>query len=132
MKRMILAILAAWHGFNGLFMLALPGRWYETVPGVEHTGPFNGHFVNDIGLAFLAAAAGLALAAFRPGRSRAFLAAPAVFLGGHALLHLAEFLHGHSGAAEIARDTFLILVPGLLPAWLLWQDSRAARNGATP
>lgn len=132
MQRTILVILAALHGFNGLAMLVLPAHWYETVPGVEHTGPFNGHFVNDIGIAFLAAAAGLALAALRRDRLAALLAAPVIFLCGHAVLHLAGFFHGHSGVAEIVRDTFLILVPGLLPAVLLWQDLRTRSKGETP
>ena len=38
---------------NGLFMLALPEAWYFAVPGVTDTGPFNQHFVRDIGLIFL-------------------------------------------------------------------------------
>jgi hypothetical protein len=53
----------------GLFYLALgammlidPAGWYEATPGVAHTGPFNAHFVIDVGLAF-AASGGLWLAA---------------------------------------------------------------------
>lgn len=38
---------------NGLFMLASPARWYFSVPGVTDSGPFNQHFVPDIGLIFL-------------------------------------------------------------------------------
>ncbi len=38
---------------NGLFMLASPADWYFSVPGVTTTGPFNQHFVRDIGLIFL-------------------------------------------------------------------------------
>lgn len=34
---------------NGLFMLADPVQWYAMVPGVPETGPFNPHFVRDIG-----------------------------------------------------------------------------------
>ena len=35
---------------NGLFMLLAPSTWYHFVPGVTHTGPFNQHFIRDIGL----------------------------------------------------------------------------------
>lgn len=132
MTKIILLVLAAWHGLNGFVMLLMPVRWYETVPGVTHTGPFNGHFIADIAIAFLASAIGLALAAFRSGSaSVAFLAAPAVFLGGHAVLHAVEFLHGHLNAYEIIRDMATIIVPGLLPAFLAFRILQFQTNGAT-
>ena len=60
--RRILAALAAILGvLNGLAMLFAGRRWYETLPGVIETGPYNPHFVQDIGAAFLVA--GLSLAA---------------------------------------------------------------------
>ena len=39
---------------NGLFMLLAPHAWYPAVPGVTETGPYNPHFVRDIGAAYLA------------------------------------------------------------------------------
>ncbi|MEX0345662.1 MAG: hypothetical protein AB3N20_12110 [Rhizobiaceae bacterium] len=131
MTKTILAVLSAWHGLNGIVMLAMPVRWYETVPGVTHTGPFNGHFIADIAIAFLASAIGLALAAFRSGSaSAAFMAAPAVFLGGHAVLHAVEFFHGHLNAYEVIRDTATIIVPGLLPALLALRIFQYQTRGA--
>src|SRR5688572_21425144 len=35
---------------NGLFMLVAPEPWYNLVPGVTDTGPFNQHFIRDIGI----------------------------------------------------------------------------------
>jgi len=111
--RGLLVILALYHGVNGLVMLAAPVTWYGLVPGVEDTGPFNPHFVRDIGLAFLAAAVGLALAG--RGAGGAALWPAAVFLGGHAGLHVVEMvLHG-AGATAALRDTLFILLPGLAP-----------------
>ncbi|HVY56846.1 MAG TPA: hypothetical protein VHA77_03260 [Xanthobacteraceae bacterium] len=40
---------------NGLLMLFDPAGWYGLVPGVPETGPFNPHFVRDIGCAYLVA-----------------------------------------------------------------------------
>ena len=40
-------------GANSIFMLLAPEGWYLAVPGVTSTGPFNQHFVRDIGLIFL-------------------------------------------------------------------------------
>lgn len=45
-----IAILLGIGGIaNGLFMLVSPADWYFAVPGVTTTGPFNQHFVRDIG-----------------------------------------------------------------------------------
>ena len=116
MKTVLLA-LAFINIANAAFMLAAPGAWYAHVPGVTESGPFNGHFIADIGLAFLAAGLGLAFAAFAPpGRRSAFLAAPALFLAGHSLLHVAELI-GHGGA--VLRDTALVIGPGLIPALIV-------------
>ena len=118
--RTLLLALAVFHGVNGIVMLAAPGLWYDTVPGVVETGPANVHFIRDIGLGFLAAAAALAMAA-RRGPGLAALPA-AVFLGGHAGLHLGEMItHGTTAPAAL-RDTALILIPGLLPLLALRRD----------
>lgn len=112
--RLLLAALFVYHGVNGLIMLFMPEFWYATVPDVDHTGPFNPHFVRDIGLGFITAAAGLGMAAWRPALSAALWPA-AVFLGGHAGLHIVEMaLHGISTMAGL-RDGLIIVVPGLLP-----------------
>lgn len=39
---------------NAVWMLAGPMHWYSDLPTTApHTGPFNPHFVRDIGCAFL-------------------------------------------------------------------------------
>lgn len=114
MTRIVLFILAAWHGINGIFMLLGPRRWYASIPGVMDTGAFNPHFVTDIGIAFLACALALLVAAQAGGMHRvALLLAPALFLGGHALLHL--LAPDNTSLSAWMRDAVAILVPGFLP-----------------
>jgi hypothetical protein len=121
--RILAVLLAVYHGANGLFMLALPRLWYASVPGVTETGPFNVHFVQDIGLAFLGASFALALFA-RRGVHHLVLWPAALFLGGHASLHLSEMLvHGATAWAAL-RDILTIVVPGLLPLVLIAVDMR--------
>ena len=60
MRRLIAGVLAALTALNGSMMLFAGPSWYASVPGVSETGPFNPHFVQDIGAPFLVA--GLALA----------------------------------------------------------------------
>ncbi len=114
--RTLLILIGLYQSANGIFMLAAPALWYATIPGVTETGPANLHFIRDIGLAFIAAGAGLLIGAFKQDR-RAILTA-SIFLGGHALLHLAELLHGTT-AIDALRDIVLIALPGLLPLALL-------------
>ena len=68
--RVILGLLGVLNLGNGLLILAAPHHWYESVPGVAATGPFNHHFVIDIALAYVASGAFM-LAALRAGRSAA-------------------------------------------------------------
>ena len=95
MRRLIAAILAIPTLFNGLAMLAAGPLWYETVPGVSETGPFNPHFVQDIGVAFLVAGLALAARAWRPRYWPAAIAG-AGFLAAHALIHLVMVASGHT------------------------------------
>ena len=51
MRNLTLAVLGLSLLANGLFMLLAPAPWYAPIPGVSATGPFNSHFVRDIGCA---------------------------------------------------------------------------------
>jgi uncharacterized protein YjeT (DUF2065 family) len=113
--RPVLLALAALQVLNGLLMLTAPQFWYGAVPGVTETGPFNSHFVRDIGLGFLSAGCALGMAGWYTAIARPLVAVASIFLVGHALLHLTEMvLHGTS-PGHAARDLTLIVVPALLP-----------------
>lgn len=83
---LLAALLALALFMNGVVMMGAPLSWYGFVPGVAATGPFNEHFVGDVGAAYVAAALSLALAAGRLERTPAIPAAAFLFL--HALIHL--------------------------------------------
>lgn len=84
MKWLLPAILA----INGAVMMLAPAWWYPRVPGVLETGPFNDHFVRDIGAAFLACALALGWALKDPARGLGLAAVSASFLCLHAAIHL--------------------------------------------
>ena len=111
MQRSIAAIFAIFSVFNGGTMLFAGPFWYESVPGASETGPYNPHFVQDIGAAFLVA--GLALAA-RVWRSVYWPAgvAGAGFLAAHALIHLVAIIAGHDH--HIGFDLMTIVLPSAL------------------
>ena len=57
-KRTLAAALAAILVANALAMLLAAPWWYGAVPGVIATGPFNAHFIADIGQVFFHAEIG--------------------------------------------------------------------------
>ena len=109
MRRSIAAILAVPTILNGLVMLVAGPFWYGHVPGVTGTGPFNLHFVQDIGVGFLIAGLALAARAWRPRYWPAAVAG-AAFLAAHALIHLVAIIGGHD------HETVFDLVAVVLPS----------------
>jgi hypothetical protein len=99
---------------NGLFMLASPANWYFAVPGVTTTGPFNQHFLRDIGLIFLFIGAAFLIGAARPIYRVALWAAASLWLAGHALFHFWEVAVGICGPSALARDFPAVTLPAIL------------------
>ena len=114
LKRWLAGLLGAGSAFNGAFMLADGPRWYASVPGVTHTGPFNPHFVADIGAAYLVGGLALVARAWRPRYWPAAVAG-AAFFAAHAVIHVADIAMGHS--AYPTMDAGLVIVPAALALW---------------
>src|SRR3954463_16408421 len=88
MSRLVSGLLAAVMGANGLAMLFAGLWWYGVVPGVTATGPFNPHFVRDIGAAYLVAGGALAAYARWPRQAWAAVVASAAFQVLHVAVHV--------------------------------------------
>lgn len=114
MKRALAAIIGIGGAANGVFMLAAPPLWYDSVPGLAHTGPFNPHFVSDIGVAYLVASLALIARAWRP-RYWPAAAAGAAFMIGHAIIHVLDIVSERTG--NVSVDVGLVIAPALLAAW---------------
>jgi hypothetical protein len=99
--RALLLLVGLLQAANGLAMLVAPMMWYETTPGVAAIGPFNHHFILDIGMAFIASGSLLALGA-RAGRSAAqYAIAGAIFPILHAFIHIAGWFEGFPSQTSI-------------------------------
>jgi hypothetical protein len=119
-KTILAAFLALILGVNAVAMLFAARWWYGAVPGVTATGPFNPHFIKDIGAAYLAVAAALAWSATRPTAGAGAAMFAAGFLGLHALIHVADEIAGGHAMAEFIRDFPGVFVPALLSGWIAW------------
>lgn len=107
-SRWLLGLLGLLQMINGLWMLLAPESWYAAVPGVTLEGPFNHHFINDIGFAFIASGAGM-LMAFRPGKTAATLAlAGATWPALHACVHVWEWI-----ADGLPSDPHILVSTGI-------------------
>lgn len=111
---------------NAGWMLATPESWYWAIPGVPDRGPFNQHFVRDIGLIYALCGAAFVWGALHPALRVALWWAPAAWLTGHALFHFWEVAAGLCGPASLLEDFPGVTLPALLALALAWQAHRRA------
>jgi hypothetical protein len=125
MRGLVAWILGLGLAANGLVMLAAPADWYAALPGVADTGPFNPHFVRDIGAAYLVTgAAFVSLGLYRAAWPAALAAA--AFLTLHALVHLWDAAAGREHAHALVVDLPTVFLPPALAIWLVWPLGRRA------
>lgn len=128
----IAVVLGAGALANGTFMLVSPVNWYFAVPGVTTTGPFNQHFIRDIGIIFLFLGAAFLIGAARPQYRIVLWGAATLWLACHALFHFWEVAVGICGASALVRDFPAVTLPALLGAALtLWAIARRNLQGET-
>jgi hypothetical protein len=111
----LLAFMAVTNAANAGWMLLDPAQWYTDLPAaVPDTGPFNPHFVRDIGVAFAMTALAFGWAAWEPRWRPPLVAIGTVFVAGHALVHVFDTVRG-----ALDGDHWLIDLPVYLPALVL-------------
>jgi hypothetical protein len=110
-------ILAVFYAVNGAVMIADPQWWYGATPGVSGTGPFNPHFVVDVGIAFLGS--GLLIGWGASGAGWRLVLAGAAFPVGHALFHIVGFLDGHVHG-PVWVEALGVVLPAGLAVWAAW------------
>ncbi len=114
---------------NALWMLAGPMHWYTELPAdVPDTGPFNPHFVRDIGCAFLTVGVALVWAAYDVARRFPLTATATLFIAGHALVHVYDTMTGAIGGHHWWLDLPPVYLPAVLLIGVTWN---LHRNEAT-
>jgi hypothetical protein len=125
----IASVLGALAILNGAFMLVSPQSWYFAVPGVTTTGPFNQHFIRDIGLMFLLVGIAFLVGATREEARLWLWGTATLWLSGHALFHLWEVAAGICGPSDLVRDFPAVSLPALvgviLTGWAIATRHRA-------
>jgi hypothetical protein len=117
---------------NGLVMLADPADWYFAVPGVTTTGPFNQHFLRDIGLIYVMMGGGFLAGIARPRERVVLWAASTLWLAGHALFHFWEVSVGICGTSALVRDFPGVTTPAILGLALTIASTRHNARAPLP
>jgi hypothetical protein len=134
MTRSLVLRLAGLFGvalaLNGVFMLLSPESWYFTVPGVTATGPFNQHFVRDIGVIYLLLGSAFMAGAAQPPSRVALWGAATLWLAGHALFHFWEVAVGICSPSVLPRDFPAVTLPAIVGAVLTYWAFRGSRIGS--
>jgi hypothetical protein len=130
MRKVLLWIVGLTQLAVAGLMLLDPQAFYDLVAGVKETGPFNAHFLRDVGAAFLVAGGGLLWFA-RDSRAWPAALAGAGFLTLHALIHLWDGLAGRERPAHLVHDLPLLFGVAALALWLAWprRDPKSAVKG---
>ena len=118
MPRIVAGLLGAFLAANAVAMLMASQHWYLAVPGVPATGPYNGHFIHDIGAVYLVIAASLGWFAWRPAQGWGALVAAATWLVLHGLIHVHDAILSPTCGHDLVRDLPGVFAPALIAAWI--------------
>ena len=118
----ILLVLGIGGIVNGLFMLFTSEAWFVRI--AADTGPFNVHLVRDVGAAYVTSGVATVWGARAPAWRTPLVAAAALFLGLHGLIHVAEVATGVQPPLHLLEDFPGVYLPALLLAGIAF-TSRA-------
>ena len=113
---------------NGILMVLTPESWYWLVPGVPDRGPFNQHFVRDIGFLYLLMGAAFIYGALVVKYREALWSMSAAWLSVHAVFHVWEVAVGICGPQSLIEDFAGVTLPALIAIWLVYTNKRTLKN----
>lgn len=110
---------------NGVFMTVAPEAWYWSVPGVPDRGPFNQHFIRDIGFIYMLGGAAFIYGGIYPANRVMLWLVPTAWLTVHAMFHVWEVIVGICGPEALIVDFGGVTLPALLGIALIYWSHRA-------
>ena len=110
---------------NGVFMTFAPESWYWAVPLVPDRGPFNQHFLRDIGINYMLIGVAFIYGALYVKHRVPLWFVPTAWLTGHAIFHVWEVLVGICGPEALIVDFAGVTLPALAGICLVYGSYRA-------
>ncbi|MCR9259992.1 MAG: hypothetical protein NXH95_09730 [Pseudomonadaceae bacterium] len=103
-----------------VFMMIAPESRYWAVTGVPDRGPFNQHFVRDIGFIYLLGRAAFVFGSVYTRHRLQLWLVPTAWLAFHAVFHVWEVVVGICGPESLVEDLAGVTVPALLGLGLIY------------
>jgi len=102
---------------TGLYISIAPMVFYENGPGVADTGPYNMHFLRDVGFAFTISAIGLAYGLYQ--KLKPLVVFGSAWLVVHGIFHFTLWLiHGNKTSQAAIIDLLIVVLPAAILAYL--------------
>ena len=118
MNNKVIMIIAITLGLamvaNGTYMIIAPEPWYWAIPGVPDRGPFNQHFIRDVGFIYALAGTAYIYGAIYTKQSFSLWLIPTAWLTCHAIFHVWEVAVGICGPEALAQDFAGVTLPALV------------------
>lgn len=111
---LVAGVLAILMLANGIWMILSPEAWYWAIPGVPDRGPFNQHFVRDIGIAYFLIGISFAAGIRNPTSRTVLWFLPSAWLAGHGLFHFWEVAVGICGPESLVEDFAGVTLPAAI------------------
>jgi len=112
-QRLILLGIGVISGITGVVIYSAPQFFYDSIPGLDLMGPFNIHFIRDVGLAYLAG--GIVLVAGGTLNDRRVALAGVLWFFLHGLFHMQIWIHRGLPFDDIFWfDFFAVISPSFL------------------
>lgn len=117
MRVMLLWGLAVFYLLTGLYISVAPFVFYETGPGVSDTGPYNMHFLRDVGFAFTVSSLGITYGLLR--RLKPLIVFGTAWLAMHGLFHFVLWIvHSNPASNDALIDLGIVVLPAALLSYL--------------
>ena len=123
--RACLIVLGLIHFITGPIAFFAPEAFYEAIPGAKMMGPFNIHFIRDVGLTFIVRGGAMIYGALHWNQGVAVVGAawPAL----HALFHIQiQISRGLPFDFIMAFDFFAVVLPAFAAMFLAYRLPDAA------
>jgi len=131
MRHTILWGLVAFYLITGLYIAITPFGFYETAPGVADTGPYNMHFLRDVGFAFTVSA--LAIGYGLVSRLKPLILFGSAWLSIHGVFHLVLWLvHPNHASPTALIDLAIVVLPATLLTYLAFTYRQVPTAPRTP
>lgn len=116
---------------NGVLMTITPEKWYwmvPGVPGVPDRGPFNQHFLRDIGINYMLIGAAFVCGAMYVKHRLILWLMPTAWLVSHAVFHVWEVFVGICGPESLIEDFAGVTLPALFALSLVYASFKIQKR----